>query len=262
MKLGLEGKAALVAASSTGLGRAVAVALGGEGVRVALCARTEPNLREAAAAVEKAGGEALPIVTDLTDGASIDRALHAANERFGGVDILVTNAGGPPPGTFDTVTDEQWEGAVEHLLFSVVRLVRGVLPHMRAKQWGRIIPITSVSVKQPIENLLLSNAVRPGIVGLAKTLSFELAADGITVNCVAPSYTRTARLGELASARAAKTGQTVDQVFGQLAAAIPVGRLGEPEEMADLVLFLASERASFLTGLTIPFDGGSVRGLL
>lgn len=262
MELGLKGKSAFVAASSTGLGRAVAVALGGEGVRVALSARSEEKLREAAKAVEAAGGEALPLVADLTDGASIDRALAAANDRFGGVDILVTNAGGPPPGGFDDLNDGQWESAVDHLLFSVVRMVRGVTPHMKKRKWGRIIPITSVSVKQPVENLMLSNAVRPAVVGLAKSLSFELAPHGITVNCVGPTFTRTARLGELAAAKAAKTGATAEEVFGAWEAGIPIGRLGEPEEMADLVLFLASERASFLTGLTITFDGGSVRGLL
>ncbi|MFH1278836.1 MAG: SDR family oxidoreductase, partial [Candidatus Eisenbacteria bacterium] len=181
---------------------------------------------------------------------------------FGGVDILVTNAGGPPPGGFDDLTDDQWETGVDHLLFSVIRMVRGVVPYMKKKKWGRIIPITSVSVKQPIENLMLSNAVRPAVIGLAKSLSFELAPHGITVNSVGPTFTRTARLEELAAARAAKTGATVKEVFDQWEAGIPIGRLGRPEEMADLVLFLASERASFLTGLTITFDGGSVRGLL
>ena len=262
MDLGLKGKSALVAASSTGLGRAVAVALGGEGARVMLCSRSEKNLAEAVRLVEAAGGEAHAVVCDLTDRASIDLLLAAADDRLGGVDILVTNSGGPPAGGFADADDEKWETAVESLLFSVVRLVRGVLPHMKKKGWGRIIPLVSVSVKQPIENLLLSNAIRPGVVGLAKTLSAEVAAHGITVNCVAPGFTRTGRLDELAAARAAKTGMTVKQVYEAWESTIPTGRLGEPDELADLVLFLASERSAYLTGLTISFDGGSVRSLL
>jgi len=174
----------------------------------------------------------------------------------------VTNGGGPPPGAFADLTDAMWEGAVDGLLRPVIRLVRGVLPHMKERRWGRIIPIVSVSVKQPIENLVLSNTVRPGVVGLAKSLSFELASHGITVNAVAPGFTRTGRLEELAAARAKESGGSVDDVYRAWEEAIPVGRLGRPEELADLVLFLASERAAYLNGLTIPFDGGSVRSLL
>jgi len=262
MDLGLAGKSVLVAASSTGIGRAVAVGFGGEGARVTLCARSEESLRAAAAAVEEAGGEALAVVCDLTDPASIDALLEKANDRFGGVDVLVTNSGGPPPGMLDDLDDGQWRTAADSLLYSVVRLVRGVVPHMKETGWGRIVPLVSVSVKQPLENLMLSNAFRPGVVGFAKTLSLELAASGITVNCVAPGFTDTGRLGELAGAKAAATGGTVEDVFRAWEASIPAGRIGRPEELADLVLFLASERAAFLNGLTIAFDGGMVRGLL
>jgi 3-oxoacyl-[acyl-carrier protein] reductase len=262
MDLGLQGKTALVVAASTGLGRAAGVALGREGARVALASRSEERLASAVAAVEKAGGEATAIPCDLADAASIDRLLAGTERALGGVDILVTNAGGPPPGGLGDLGDDAWRAAAEQLLLAPVRLLRGVIPQMKEKGWGRIIPIVSISVKQPIENLLLSNAIRPGVVGLAKTLSFELAPHGITVNCVAPSYTRTGRLGELAEAKAKKTGTSVEQVFAGMKTTIPAGRLGEPEEFGDLVAFLASERAAFLTGLTIPFDGGSTRGLL
>ncbi|MFH1679459.1 MAG: SDR family oxidoreductase [Candidatus Eisenbacteria bacterium] len=262
MDLGLGGKSALVAASSTGLGRAVAVALGREGARVTLGARSEENLRAAAREVEEAGGESNPVRCDLTDAASIRALLGAAEKRFGGVDVLVTNSGGPPPGQLADLSEDQWETAVESLLFSVIRLARGVLPHMKEKGWGRIISLVSVSAKQPIENLLLSNTIRPAVVGFAKSLSQEVAPHGITVNCVAPGYTRTGRLDELAAARAERTGAAVEEVFRGWESTIPVGRLGRPEELADLVLFLASERAAYLTGLTVTFDGGSVRGLL
>jgi 3-oxoacyl-[acyl-carrier protein] reductase len=262
MDLGLKGKSALVAASSTGLGRAVAVALGGEGARVTLAARSEENLAAAARAVEAAGGEANPVRCDLTDAASIDALLRAAERRFGGVDVLVTNSGGPPPGTFGDLSEDQWRTAVESLLFSVIRLSRGVLPHMKERKWGRIVSLVSVSVKQPVENLLLSNTIRPAVVGFAKSLSQEVAPYGITVNCVGPGFTRTARLDELAAARAKKSGTTPEAIFRAWEESIPVRRLGKPEELADLVAFLASERAAYLTGLTITFDGGSVRGLM
>jgi 3-oxoacyl-[acyl-carrier protein] reductase len=212
--------------------------------------------------VERAGGEAHPFRCDLADASSIRALLEAAERRFGGVDILVTNSGGPPPGSFADLSDEQWQTATESLLFSVIRLARGVLPYMKEKRWGRIVSLVSVSVKQPIENLLLSNAIRPAVVGFAKSLSQETAPHGITVNCVAPGYTRTGRLDELAAARAKRTGSSVEGVFRAWEATIPAGRLGRPEELADLVVFLASERAGYLTGLTIPFDGGSVRGLM
>ncbi len=261
MDLGLQGKSVLVVASSTGLGCAIAVGFGGEGAHVTLCARSEQTLAEAAGLVEAAGGEANPVVCDITDERAIRNVVERADDRFGGVDVLVTNCGGPPPGLFEEVGEAAWRQAFDQVFLSVVRFTQAVLPHMKEKKWGRIVPIVSISAKQPIENLLVSNTLRPGIVGLAKTLAGEVGRHGITVNCVAPSYTRTDRLQELAEYRSEKTGEHVDQVFDNWAAGMPVGRLGKPEELADLVLFLASEKAAFLTGNTVAFDGGSSKGL-
>jgi 3-oxoacyl-[acyl-carrier protein] reductase len=175
---------------------------------------------------------------------------------------LVSNNGGPPAGRFDDFDDDAWLAMHQLTLMSAVRLIRAVLPAMRARQWGRIINITSVSVKQPIDNLLLSNVYRPGVVGLAKTLSAQVAAAGITINNVAPGYTRTDRVLELAQAQAAEQNKTVDEVLADTTASFPIQRMGEPEELAALVAFLASERAGYITGATIPVDGGYVKGLL
>jgi 3-oxoacyl-[acyl-carrier protein] reductase len=194
-----------------------------------------------------------------------DQIRHLADEtlrRHGRIEVLVTNNGGPPAGYFDELDDEAWWSAHRLTLMSAVRLIRAVLPTMRAQTWGRIVNITSVSVKQPIDNLLLSNVYRPGVVGLAKTLSSQLAAEGITINNVAPSYTRTDRVLELAQARAAEEGRTVDQVLAGTTASNPMGRMGDPEELAALVAFLASERAAYITGTTIQVDGGYAKGLL
>ncbi len=261
MDLGIKGKSAFVAASSTGLGRAVAIGFGREGGRVTLCSRSKERLDAAAKAVEAVGGEAHVVVCDIRREEEIRTAVESAVDRFGGVDILVTNCGGPPPGLFDDLDEDRWEDAFRSILLSVVRLADAVLPGMRSRGWGRIVPIVSVSAKQPIENLLLSNTLRPAVVGLAKSLSAEVAGAGITVNCVAPGYTRTERLEELAAYRAEKMQTTVEEVYRSWTATIPARRLGRPEELADLVLFLASERAAYLTGNTIAFDGGSVRSL-
>jgi len=257
MELGIRGRHALVVAASAGLGRATAIGFGGEGARVTLAARREDVLADAAAEVERAGGEAHPVACDLTDPAGIDRLLAAARERFGPVEILVTNSGGPPPGTFDGVDDGAWRGAVDGLLLSVVRLARGTLPAMREAGWGRIVALASVSVRRPIENLVLSNAVRPAVVGLVKSLALEAGGSGVTCNAVATGYTRTERLDGLAAALAGKEGIAPEEVFRRWEASIPAGRIGKPEELADLVLFLASERAAYLNGVTVPFDGGA-----
>jgi 3-oxoacyl-[acyl-carrier protein] reductase len=263
MDLGLRDRVAVVAASSQGLGKACALELAREGAAVVLCARDEQRLAEAAEEIHGAtGAEVVPIQTDLLDAAQIRHLADETLRRFGRIDVLVTNNGGPPAGYFDDFGDEDWLTAYQLTLMSAVRLIRAVLPAMRVQQWGRIINITSVSVKQPLDNLLLSNVYRPGVVGLAKTLATQVAADGITVNNVAPGYTRTERVVELAEKRAADEGKTVEQVLADISASYPMQRMGEPEELAALVTFLASERARFITGTTIQVDGGYFKGLL
>ena len=263
MDLGLRERVAIVAASSRGLGKACAMELAHEGANVVICARDRARLRAAADEIAKAtGAEVLSMGADLTDDAQIRHMADEALRRFGRIDILVTNNGGPPAGYYDGFDDDAWLAAHQLTLMSAVRLIRAVLPAMRAQGWGRIINITSVSVKQPIDNLLLSNVYRPGVTGLAKTLSAQLAAAGITVNNVAPGYTRTDRVLELAEARAAEQGKTVEEVLAETTSSYPMQRMGEPEELAALVAFLASERAGYITGTTIPVDGGYVKGLL
>ena len=263
MDLGLKGRVAIVAASSRGLGKACAKELAREGANVVICARDLAQLRQTADEIgAETGAEVLPVRADLTDDAQIQYLVGEAQGRFGRIDILVSNNGGPPAGHFGDFADDAWLAAHQLTLMSAVRLIRAVLPAMRARQWGRIINITSVSVKQPIDNLLLSNVYRPGVVGLAKTLSTQLAAAGITVNNVAPGYTRTDRVLELAEARAAEQDRTVEEVLADTTASFPMRRMGEPEELAALVAFLASERAGYITGTTIPVDGGLVKGLL
>lgn len=263
MDLGLENRVALVAASSRGLGKACALELAREGAQVVICARDPARLASTADEIISAtGADVFPVEADLTHDALIQHLVDETLARFGRIDVLVTNNGGPPAGYFDDFDDEAWLAAHQLTLLSAVRLIRAVLPAMHAQQWGRIINITSVSVKQPIDNLLLSNVYRPGVIGLAKTLSAQLAADGITVNNVAPGYTRTDRVLDLARARAAGGAQTVEAVLADTVASVPMQRMGEPGELAALVAFLASERAGYITGATIQVDGGYVASLL
>ena len=263
MDTGLKGKVALVTAASKGLGRAAALALASEGASLAICARGQAALRAAADGIRAAtGAEVIAIDADVTRPDDITRTVCQAVDRFGGLDILVTNAGGPRSAPFEALTDQDWRHAVDLLLLSVVRLSAAVVPHMRRRGGGRIIHITSMSVKQPIDGLMLSNSIRAAVVGFAKTLSNELAADRILVNCVAPGYTRTDRVVELNAAVAAREGIPAAEVERRLLAKVPLGRLGEPRELADLIVFLASERSSYITGTTIPVDGGFLRGLM
>jgi 3-oxoacyl-[acyl-carrier protein] reductase len=263
MDLGLKDKVALVAASSQGLGRAVAEELAAEGASLVLCARDSRTLAETAAAIaESSDAHVLAVPADVTVTEDIKRLVDAGNERFGRIDILVTNAGGPPAGRFEQLTREQWEDAIRLTLLSAVELARLVLPGMKERRWGRIINITSIAVKQPVENLLLSNSLRAGLTGFARTLANEVAADGVTVNNVLPGYTRTERLDELAAMMAEKQGISPGEFRGKWEKEIPMGRLGEPREFAAMVAFLASERASYVTGTSIQVDGGWIKSLL
>jgi 3-oxoacyl-[acyl-carrier protein] reductase len=263
MDLGLKGRVAAVAAASRGLGRACAEALAAEGAAVAVCGRDEARIREAAADIAaRTGARTLAFVADVAVPGECQAFVEAAAGEFGRLDILVTNTGGPKPGGFDAVSDADWEQAYRLTLANVVQLVRAAAPHMKRNRWGRIVNITSLSAKQPVDGLVLSNAFRPAIAGLAKTLANELGRDGILVNNVCPGYTRTDRLEELAQVRARAAGSTPERILAEMAQALPVGRVAEPAELAAVVAFLCSERASYVTGATIPVDGGAVRGLL
>jgi 3-oxoacyl-[acyl-carrier protein] reductase len=263
MDLGLQDKVALVTAASKGLGKAIALQLAHEGARVAICSRAEASLRAAAAEIAAATGqEPLYVAADVTDAAAIDRLVGAVHDRYGRIDVLINNAGGPPPGVFHELSDQQWEGAVELLLLSTVRLTRAVLPEMRERHWGRIINSVSVSVKQPITGLMLSNSVRAAVIGLAKTLSQEVARDGVTVNNLLPGSIYTDRIEQLNAATAKRTARVPDDVRRAAEADIPVGRYGRVEEYAAAAAFLASEQASYITGVSLLVDGGVYRGLM
>jgi 3-oxoacyl-[acyl-carrier protein] reductase len=263
MDLGLKGRVAIVAAASKGLGRAVAEEFAREGACVAICARTASTLKETAAQIEKnTSSEVFHQALDVTDSKAVGVFVAAVEARFGGIDICVTNSGGPPSKPFRDTKPEEWRAAVDQLLMSTIFFARETLPRMQKKKWGRLITITSSAVKQPVDGLLLSNSVRAAVAGLARTLANEYAADGITVNNVCPGYTRTARLDGLAATISARTGAKPEEVFAGWKREIPAGRLGTPQEFAAAVAFLASERASYITGTSIAVDGGLVRSLL
>ena len=259
MDLGLRGKVALVTAASKGMGKACAMALAAEGARVAMCARTEADLKAAADEVRtRTGAEVLAVPADVTRADQVADLVQRVTGAWGGVDILIANAGGPPRGPFEEMSDEHWQAAFEISLLSVVRLVRAVLPSMKARNWGRILTIQSSSVKQPIPELLLSNAVRPGTHGLIKTLAGQVGRHNITVNTLCPGRILTDRL--LSGAKSA--GLPQEEYVRRVGADVPLGRVGTPEEFASVAVFLASERASYVTGVALQVDGGLVRGLL
>jgi 3-oxoacyl-[acyl-carrier protein] reductase len=262
MDFGLKGKVALAAASSAGIGRAVAEALASEGMDLVICSRRPEPLEEARRSLARHQGRVLAVPADLTEPAGVEKVVGEALENFGGVDVLVTNTGGPPAGPFEVHSPETWDLAVRQNLFSVLNLVREVLPGMRERGWGRIINVTSIAVKQPSDNLILSNAVRAAVTGFARTLATETAADGITVNNVMPGFTRTDRLTELAQKRSEIHGVDPDEIWASWHREIPMGRVGEPEELAALVAFLASEQASYITAQSIAVDGGWIKSLL
>lgn len=263
MNFGLENRVALVAASSKGLGRAVAAELAAEGAALIMCARETAALDGAKRSIIDAFGvNVVAITTDLSDPQQVDRLVAEGLSHFGRIDILVTNTGGPPAGEFEAHSPEVWQDAIRQNLESVLNLTRAVLPGMKERRWGRILNITSIAVKQPVDSLILSNSVRAAVTGFARTLANEVGAFGITVNNVMPGYTRTERLEELASRMAETKGITVSEVTGAWEGEIPMGRLAEPRELGALVAFLASERAGYITGTSIPVDGGWIRAFL
>lgn len=264
MDLGLGGRVVIVGGASQGMGRAIAAAFVREGAAVALVARRPEVLEQAATAI-RAGDTAervLAVPADLARADDVSRVVARVRECWGRVDVVVNNVGGPPPGQPLGFSDAQWLAAFELNFFSVVRMCREVVPLMQARRWGRIVNLLSLSVRQPEDNLALSTTARLGVVAYARALASEVATDGITVNNVLPGSVATERLQAVAEMQARFHGRDVQSAMDDRLALVPLGRFGQPEEIADLVCFLASERASFLTGLSIPFDGGQLRATL
>jgi 3-oxoacyl-[acyl-carrier protein] reductase len=263
MDLGLSGRVAIVAAASKGLGRAVAEELAREGAKVAICSRTAVDLERVATQIHKTtGSEIFWQVADVGKQDSVTRFVASVEARFSRIDICITNSGGPPSKLFADTKPDEWRTAFDQLLLGTVFFAMETLPKMQKNRWGRFITITSTAVKQPVEGLLLSNSLRAGVTGLARTLANEYGAYGITVNNVCPGYTRTGRLEELAESISERTDVKLEEVFANWNRAIPVGRVGTPEEFAAVVAFLASERASYVNGTSIAVDGGAARSLL
>jgi 3-oxoacyl-[acyl-carrier protein] reductase len=262
MDLGLKGKVAAVAGASQGMGKSTALSFAREGAKVSICARGEAALNEAAEMIRKeTGGDVLPIVADMSKAEDIQRFVNTTAEHFGRLDVIVNNAGGPPPGEFMKFTDEDWDNAFRLSFMSTMRMTREAVPHMRKLGGGRVINITSYSVKEPIAGLVLSNAIRSGVIGLAKTLSRELGRDNILINNICPGRIDTARAQKLNKARAERLKRPVEEIDREMAAEVPLGRYGTAEEVADLIVFLGSDRAGYVTGTTIQVDGGLVRGI-
>jgi 3-oxoacyl-[acyl-carrier protein] reductase len=262
MDLGLKDRVAVVAASSQGIALAAAGAFAAEGCKIAMCSRNPEALAAGAEKIRKEhNAEVMAEILDVTHSAGVGRFIARVVEKFGSVDICVTNAGGPPAKGFLACTLEDWQQALNANFLSTVYFAREVIPHMQRKRWGRIITITSITTKQPVSDLVLSNAARAAVVGLVKSLANEFGKDGILVNNVAPGFTATDRLKELAKTRSNATGMQEREIFETWAADAPVKRLGEPRELADTIVWLASERASYITGQTVLVDGGMYKGL-
>ncbi|MEN8098700.1 MAG: SDR family oxidoreductase [Chloroflexota bacterium] len=263
MDLGLDNKTVLVAAASEGLGAAVAHRFGQEGANLVICSRDPERVEARAADIMRfTGARVLPMTVDVTDRIQIQQMVDATVEEFGKIDILITNAGGPRPGSFLDLAHDDFENAFQLTLMSAVNLCYAVVPVMLEQGGGSIVTITSVSVKQPIDNLTLSNSVRMAVVGLTKTLANELGPKGIRVNTVLPGWTRTGRVDELLQARARKSGKSVEEEMQMIAGAFPLGRMAEPDEFARATVFIASPAASYIHGVALPVDGGSIQSSL
>lgn len=263
MELGIRGKVALVAASSKGLGRATAEELAAEGVSLVLCARGREALEAAAAEIGRRHGvEVLAVTADVGRRGEAARVAEQGLARFGRVDILFTNSGGPPPGRFESLTPADWDRAAALVLGSVVEFTAAVLPGMKERGWGRILNVTSIAAKQPVDNLMLSNSIRSAVTGFARTLANEVAPFGVTVNNLLPGFTATERMVELSEATAAREGISKEEALRRFTASVPMGRMAEPREFAALAAFLASDRASYITGQSMAVDGGWIRALL
>lgn len=262
MDLGLQGKVALVTAASKGLGKATALQFAREGAQVALCARSELADQAAADIRRETGADVLALRADVTRPEDIERAIDATVGKFGGLDILVTNAGGPPSASFVDIDLNTWQKAVDLTLLSAVRLIKAALPHLRKSAAPAILTMTSYSVRQPIPNLVLSNSIRLAVIGLTKTLSQELGPDRIRVNSILPGWTYTERVEELMGARAARSGKTREEEAAGITATVPLGRMGRPEEFANVAVFLCSPAASFVNGVMLQVDGGIYKGTM
>jgi 3-oxoacyl-[acyl-carrier protein] reductase len=262
METGLRGRVAIVAASSQGIGLATAEAFAAEGCRLAMCARNPQSLQATAEGIrQRHRAEVFQEAIDVSDPDAVHRFVENVVLKFGAADICVINAGGPPAKGFLAATEADWRKAIDQNFMSAVYFAREVIPHMQKKRWGRIITITSITTKQPVADLVLSNAVRTGVVGLVKSLANEFGKDGILVNNVGPGFTATDRLKELAKTRSAASQKSEKEIFESWAADSAIKRVGEPREVAETIVWLASERASYITGQTVLVDGGVYKGL-
>jgi 3-oxoacyl-[acyl-carrier protein] reductase len=259
MDMGLRGRVAMVAAASKGLGRAVAESLAREGCRLSICSRSVDNLDGARQTIEAGGGEVLAVACDVSNPADLQRWVDSTVATFGTVDILVTNTGGPPAAKFMALSEEQWRSGIESTLMNVVRLSRLVIPGMQSRKWGRIVHITSLVAKQPLELLTISSTLRAGLSALTKTLSDQVARDNILVNAVLPGHILTDRQTHLNEIRSKEQGITVEEYAARVERSIPMGRFGQAQEIGDAVAFLCSERASYITGVSLQVDGGIIR---